>query len=72
MQLFKKFFETNPTKGRDPSQDTAVIMSVEGRAYNVDTYHTILLVPLHSLDPSLIPPLSVLSQITSLLLWRLF
>ena len=37
--LFKRFFETNTKVGRwsvDPEQDTAVIMSVEGRQHSVD------------------------------------
>ena len=37
MQLFKKFFETNTTK--DPSKDTATIMTIEGRAFPVDVYY---------------------------------
>ena len=37
LQLFKGFFETN-TSG-DRSKDTAVIMSIEGRAFNVDIYY---------------------------------
>ena len=37
--LFKTFFETNVKVGRwsvDPKQDTAVVMSVEGRQHSVD------------------------------------
>ena len=36
-QLFKKFFETNTTK--DPSKDTATIMTIEGRAFPVDVFY---------------------------------
>lgn len=36
-ELFKSFFETNTTG--DSSKDTAVIMSIEGRAYDVDIYY---------------------------------
>ena len=36
LQLFKNFFETNTT--RDPSKDTAIILTVEGRAFPVHSY----------------------------------
>ena len=35
--MFKKFFETNTTK--DPRQDTAVVMTIEGRAFPVDVFY---------------------------------
>ena len=37
MQLFKKFFETNTSK--DPSKDTATIMTIEGRVFPVDVFY---------------------------------
>ena len=36
-QLFKKFFELNTSK--DPSRDTATIVTVEGREYDVKLYY---------------------------------
>ena len=37
LQLFKKFFETNTT--RDLSKDTAVILTVEGRVFEVHSHY---------------------------------
>ena len=37
LQLFKNFFETNTTQ--DPSKDTAIILTVEGRAFDVKSHY---------------------------------
>eukprot|EP00731_Ephydatia_muelleri_P027081 Em0018g1181a len=36
-ELFKSFFETNTTK--DPSKDTSVILTVEGRTFDIETLY---------------------------------
>ncbi|XP_003384417.3 PREDICTED: probable ATP-dependent RNA helicase DHX35 [Amphimedon queenslandica] len=38
-ELFKSYFETN-TDRADPRKDTAVIMTIEGRAFDIDIHHT--------------------------------
>ena len=38
-QLYKNFFETNSRSSSHPENDTAVIMTVEGRAYPVDIHY---------------------------------
>jgi ATP-dependent RNA helicase DDX35 len=43
-ELFKSFFETNPHPKSQPANDTAAIMTIEGRAYDVEIFHTKLYV----------------------------
>ena len=51
-QLFKNFFETNTS--RDPSKDTATILTVEGRVFDVQLNYVKRLENCTSMAPSLI------------------
>lgn len=39
-QLYRKFFETNPHTSSQPHNNTATVMSIEGRAFPVDICYT--------------------------------